>query len=54
MENGRCRLHGGKSTGAPMGNQNALKHGQYSASAIQNRRELRFIVRQLKGSLSRI
>jgi hypothetical protein len=23
MKNGRCRMHGGKSTGAPKGNQNA-------------------------------
>lgn len=27
MENGRCRLHGGKATGAPKGNQNAVGHG---------------------------
>ena len=26
MSNGRCRLHGGKSTGAPKGNKNARKH----------------------------
>src|SRR5262249_34933358 len=25
MANGRCRMHGGKSTGAPKGNKNALK-----------------------------
>lgn len=25
----RCKLHGGLSTGAPKGNKNALKHGQY-------------------------
>jgi len=31
MRNGRCRMHGGKSTGAPKGNQNALKHGLRSA-----------------------
>lgn len=30
MANGRCRFHGGLSTGAPVGNQNALKHGLYS------------------------
>ena len=29
MANARCRLHGGKSTGAP-GNQNAYRHGIYS------------------------
>lgn len=32
MANGRCRMHGGKSTGAKnnFGNQNAKKHGIYS------------------------
>lgn len=30
MKNGRCRMHGGKSTGAPKGNRNAEKHGNYS------------------------
>ncbi len=30
MPNGRCRLHGGKSTGAPKGNQNATKWGLLS------------------------
>lgn len=30
MTNGRCRLHGGASTGAPKGNKNAQKHGIYS------------------------
>ncbi|WP_423787212.1 HGGxSTG domain-containing protein [Hyphomonas chukchiensis] len=33
MKNGRCRMHGGASTGAPKGNQNAWKHGKYSAHA---------------------
>ncbi|WP_304519143.1 HGGxSTG domain-containing protein [Advenella sp. FME57] len=27
MENGRCRMHGGKSTGAPISNKNAAKPG---------------------------
>ena len=27
---GRCKLHGGKSTGAPKGNQNSKKHGFFS------------------------
>jgi len=31
MKNGRCRMHGGKATGAPKGNRNAWKHGNYSA-----------------------
>jgi hypothetical protein len=31
MPNGRCRMHGGMSPGAPKGNRNARKHGLYSA-----------------------
>lgn len=31
MNNGRCHLHGGKSTGAPLGNQNAVKTGEYQS-----------------------
>ncbi|MGO8840343.1 MAG: HGGxSTG domain-containing protein [Methyloceanibacter sp.] len=27
MPNGRCRMHGGKSPGAPKGNRNAWKNG---------------------------
>jgi hypothetical protein len=34
MPNGRCRMHGGPSPGAPRGNKNAYKHGLYSAKAI--------------------
>ena len=29
MPNGRCRLHGGGSPGAPKGNKNAFRHGRY-------------------------
>lgn len=29
MENGRCRMHGGKSKGAPEGNKNGMVHGAY-------------------------
>jgi uncharacterized protein YjcR len=38
MPNGRCRMHGGTSPGAPKGNRNAWKHGHYSAQAIALRR----------------
>lgn len=34
----RCRLHGGRATGPPLGSQNALKHGRYTATAIAERR----------------
>lgn len=45
MANGRCRLHGGLSPGAPKGNRNAWKHGAYS-------REFKAI-RQLERSARR-
>jgi hypothetical protein len=48
MPNGRCRLHGGKSTGPPKGNQNALKHGRYTAQANSRRRELRALLQGIK------
>jgi uncharacterized protein YjcR len=49
MPNGRCRLHGGQSTGAPKGNKNALKHGRYSAEAIARRREISGLLRAMKA-----
>ncbi|MES2983735.1 MAG: HGGxSTG domain-containing protein [Pseudomonadota bacterium] len=52
MPNGRCRMHGGLSTGAPIGNKNALKHGHYTAAAISMRRELRKLLRQYQSTLS--
>jgi hypothetical protein len=40
MSNGRCRMHGGPSPGAPKGNQHAYKHGRYTAEAMTNRQRL--------------
>jgi hypothetical protein len=48
MPNGRCRLHGGLSPGAPKGNRNAFKHGRYTADAIENRREIAVLLRAMK------
>jgi hypothetical protein len=53
MPNGRCRMHGGKSTGAPKGNQNAWKHGRYSAEAIARRHEIRALLKAMKQSVTR-
>jgi len=49
MPNGRCRMHGGPSPGAPKGNNNAFKHGRYTARAIARRREIAGLVRAMKG-----
>jgi uncharacterized protein YjcR len=45
MPNGRCRMHGGLSPGAPKGNQNAFKHGRYSAEAIARRKAISLLIR---------
>jgi uncharacterized protein YjcR len=49
MLNGRCRMHGGMSPGAPKGNKNALKHGRYAADAIARRQEISGLVRAMKA-----
>ena len=48
MANGRCRLLGGLSPGAPRGNQNARKHGRYSAKAIAARRKVAALIRSMR------
>ena len=45
MKNGRCRMHGGTSPGAPKGNKNAYKHGHYTADAIARRRLIATLIR---------
>jgi hypothetical protein len=49
MANGRCRMHGGPSIGAPKGNRNAFKHGRYTAEAITHRREIAALIRIARG-----
>ena len=42
----RCRMHGGaEGSGAPKGNKNALKHGLYTREAIEERRQLRQLIK---------
>jgi hypothetical protein len=42
----RCRLHGGRSTGAPKGNANGnFTTGEFTAEAIEERQWLRSVVR---------
>jgi uncharacterized protein YjcR len=48
MPNGRCRMHGGLSPGAPKGNKNAFKHGLYTAEAIATRCEIAKLLRDAK------
>jgi uncharacterized protein YjcR len=53
MPNGRCRLHGGSSPGAPKGNKNAFKHGRYAVETIATRREIAALLRTMRTLVER-
>jgi hypothetical protein len=45
-------MHGGTDgIGAPCGNQNALKHGRYTAEAVARRREVAALIRACRDRL---
>jgi len=49
MQNGRCRVHGGLSPGAPRGAANGrFKDGYWTREAVEERRFIRLL---LKGTL---
>jgi hypothetical protein len=52
MPNGRCRMHGGKSPGAPKGNRNAWQHGNYSADGVAMRRAIRALLSSARETVS--
>ena len=54
MPNGRCRMHGGMSPGAPKGNKNAFKHGHYAAEAIASRREIAKLLRDARALVKQL
>ncbi|WP_277618911.1 HGGxSTG domain-containing protein [Sulfitobacter noctilucae] len=54
MANGRCRMHGGKSSGAPIGNDNARKHGLYAATAISERKEWSALLRSMRQLIDEV
>lgn len=46
-------MHGGADgSGAPAGNRNALKHGHYTAKAIEERRALVAFIRECRDNLA--
>ena len=54
MANGRCRMHGGGSPGAPKANSNALKHGRYTAIVIAERRKLTALLQRMKDLIKEV
>lgn len=49
-----CYIHGGRSNGPPLGNQNSLKHGFYKAESIEYRRMTYELLRKSKDLISEI
>ena len=48
-------MHGGaKGSGAPLGNQNALKHGLYSRDHLGWRREMNALLREINDTLDEL
>jgi hypothetical protein len=54
MANGRCRMHGGPSPGAPKGNRNAWKHGFYSAEFRAKQKLARELIRLIKPFIEKV
>ena len=60
MPNGRCRLHGGLSTGpkTPEGIERirraTMKHGRYSQAAKAERRQVRQLLKECRAALARL
>ena len=50
----RCRLHGGRSTGAPCGNTNALKHGIYSKASLEADRQACEVLQKAEALLAQV
>jgi hypothetical protein len=49
MDNGRCRIHGGASPGAPRGEGHGMwRHGLRSIEAIERRRKMTAEMRELR------
>ena len=48
MPNGRCRMHGGSSPGAPKGEENGnYRTGRFTCEAIEQRRQLAAWIRAM-------
>jgi hypothetical protein len=51
----RCRMHGGADgSGAPKGNQNALKNGRFTRKAIEDRRMIRALIKEANAHINDI
>ncbi len=46
-----CYYHGGKSPGAPMGNLHALKHGEYTAETLLEKKLVRDFLKKAQETM---
>ena len=51
MPNGRCRYHGGESTGAK---NPRVKHGYYTKAAIEQRKSFRHLMQEVNEVLEQL
>ncbi|HUF45618.1 MAG TPA: HGGxSTG domain-containing protein [Aestuariivirgaceae bacterium] len=54
MPNGRCRMHGGTSPGAPVANSSASKHGRHTAEANAERQSIATLIRTMKSLAGKV
>jgi len=50
----RCRMHGGKGSGAPAGNRNAVKHGYDTREERERRQQIRALIRESRKLIEEI
>jgi uncharacterized protein YjcR len=51
----RCRMHGGAAgSGAPAGNQNALRHGMYSRDTLEFKKHMRNLLRDGRDAIEKV
>ena len=48
----RCRMHGGKGSGAPKGNHNALRQGLYTKEVLARQAKLREYRKRLTATIA--
>jgi hypothetical protein len=54
MSNGRCRIHGGLSPGAPSGKANGMwRHGRDSRQYLEMRRAIRALMREARATVAK-
>jgi hypothetical protein len=52
MKNGRCRIHGGTSPGAPLGPKNGnYKHGFWTKEQIELRKNASALLKSLRANI---